>query len=175
MIPILQKAVFFSALLFASIIYCSEHETRIAWIEMRDLKGQVIQLEPDFLYAHVALQVGEKWLHAHPKRGVEVSDLAELVKIGSIKEVWASNKEDDSYLDHVSFFVGREFDSEFSWSDEKIYCAELIAKLLSIAPSPMHFDEKFWDPWFKKYEGLPGSSPSKLYSEVQRRGYERVF
>ena len=170
-----QKIFFLLALLIPNLSYCTETLTRIAWIEMRDANGQIIQLEPEMLYAHVAIQIGEQWLHAHPKHGVVLSDSAELQKTGVIREVWASDKENDSYLDHVSFFVGREFDSEFSWTDEKIYCAELIAKLLSIAPSPMHFDEKLWDPWFKKYEGLPGSSPSKLYSEVQRRGYERVF
>jgi len=152
-----------------------QHETRVAWIELRNKSGQIIQLEPEFFYAHVAIQVGNQWLHAHPKRGVELSSLTDLQDLGTVKEVWASGVEDNSYLEKAPSFLGKEFDSEFSWSDEKIYCAELVAKLLGIQPSPMHFDEQLWDPWFKKYEGLPGSSPSKIYHEVQRRGYERIF
>jgi len=165
----------FIASLALSMSASAKTETRLAWMELKDLAGQVIQLEPGFQYSHVAIQVGELWLHADPKQGVVLNDFNELKNLGEIKEVWASQEEDDSYLQNISFFIGKAFDSEFSWSDERIYCAELVAKLLDIPPSPMHFDDKFWDPWFKKYEGLPGSSPSKLYSEAKQRGYHRIF
>lgn len=161
---------------FSSVsIFAAKIETRIAWIELKDKAGDVIQLETDFYYAHVAIQIGTQWLHANPRRGVEMVEQAEVEKLGPIKEIWSSHEEDESYLSRVPFFIGREFDSEFSWSDDKVYCAELVAKLLSFNPSPMHFDEKFWDPWFQKYEGLPGSSPSKLYDQARQRGYQRIF
>lgn len=161
---------------FSSLtIFAAKTETRVAWIELRGKAGEVIQLEPDFFYAHVAIQIGSQWVHAHPKRGVEKVEQVELEKLGLIREVWSSFGENDSYIEKIPYYLGRDFDAEFSWSDEKIYCAELVAKLLGINPSPMHFDENLWDPWFKKYEGLPGSSPSKLYQEVQRRGYQRVY
>ncbi len=149
-------------------------QTRVAWMELRNKSGGVMQLEPDFYYAHIAIQIGNQWLHAHPQRGVESVSKEILENLGEIKEVLVSNEEDSSYLKEVPYYFGRAFDSEFSWTDEKIYCAELIAKLLRVQPTPMHFDLKYWHPWFQKYEGKPGSSPSKLYYELLNRGYEKL-
>jgi hypothetical protein len=150
-------------------------QVRVSWLEVRDSLGNVVHLEPNFDYAHVAIQVGNRWLHAHPNRGVELVSEQVLEQYGKIREVWASDDEDEAnYLDEIPYYLGRPFDNEFSWSDDKIYCAELIAKLLRVAPTPMHFDSKLWSSWYQKYEGKPGSSPSKLYFALQSRGYRQV-
>lgn len=149
-------------------------KTQVAWLELRDSKGQVIQLEPDFYFAHVAIEVNGKWLHANPRSGVELVSLEDLERVGKIKEILESD-EDEVDSEGVKFFQSRPFDHQYSWSDDEIYCAELVAKLLDIAPSPMHFDSKYWSSWFQKYEGLPGASPSKVYQELKKRGYHNRF
>jgi hypothetical protein len=150
-------------------------QTRVAWLELKDKSGTPVQLEPDFYYAHVAIAVGNRWLHAHPSRGVELIDRKTLNAFGEVQEILASEDENEDYLNYIQKFLGKPFDSEFDWSDEKIYCAELIAKLLKVAPTAMHFDNKYWNPWYQKYEGRPGSSPSKLYDELKGRGYQNIF
>lgn len=158
-------ACFFSRPLSAQI--------EVAWMELRNYHGEVIQLEPNFYFAHIAIKWKGQWLHAHPSRGVEWVSLQQLEGFGKIKEILVSDKDSEFLSKEVPRFLGRPFDSEFSWSDEKIYCAELIAKLLNIKPTPMHFDLKYWNPWYQKYEGYPGSSPAKLYHELQQQGYRR--
>ena len=149
-------------------------DTRVGWLELKTPKGETVQLEPDFYYAHIAIQIGNRWLHAHPQRGVEVVSREKLENFGKIKEVWASDDEDSSYLNKIDFYVGRSFDNQFSWSDEKIYCAELVAKLLQINPTPMHFDLDFWNQWYQQFEGKPGSSPSKIYQALRELNYYRM-
>jgi hypothetical protein len=171
----LRKRFLFSlwvGLSFASVV---KAQTRVAWLEIKDKSGTPVQLEPDFYYAHVAIGIGNRWLHAHPNRGVELVDRETLNSLGEIQEILASEDENEKYLNQIENYLGKPFDSEFDWSDEKIYCAELVAKLLNVPPSPMHFDNKYWNPWYQKYEGKPGSSPSKLYSELKSRGYENIF
>lgn len=150
-------------------------QTRVAWLEIKDNSGTPVQLEPDFYYAHVAIAIGNRWLHAHPNHGVELVERKKLNTFGEIQEILASEDEDEDYLNQIQKFLGKPFDSEFDWNDEKIYCAELVAKLLKVPPSPMHFDNKYWNPWYQKYEGQPGSSPSKLYYELKSRGYQNIF
>jgi len=158
--------------------FCSRasfSKTRVAWMELRTQEGKLIQLEPNFYYAHMAIQVGNHWLHANPRTGVELISVEQLERIGKIKEVLESHQGQDEFVEDVPFFLKRPFDNEYSWGDEKIYCSELVAKLLRVAPSPMHFDENFWPIWFQKYEGLPGASPSKLHKELKARGYISVL
>lgn len=168
---------FFLLLFFCGFIFgpMAKGQTRVAWLELKDKSGTPVQLEPDFYYAHVAIAVGNRWLHAHPNRGVELIDRKTLNAFGEVQEILASEDENEEYLNQIQKFLGKPFDSEFDWSDEKIYCAELIAKLLKVEPTAMHFDNKYWNPWYQKYEGKPGSSPLKLYEELKSRGYQNIF
>ena len=160
------------ALFFLGLPFPLFGKTQVAWLELRDQKGQLIQLESDFYYAHVAIKVHDRWLHANPRTGVEMVTEQRLETLGKIKEILETDL-DELNVEAISGFIHKPFDNEYSWSDEKIYCAELVAKLLDVAPSPMHFDSKYWNPWFQKYEGLPGASPGKLYQVLLARGYHR--
>lgn len=163
--------------LFIGLFVLSENiyaKSKVAWLQLQDSKGQVVQLEPNFYYAHVAIEVNGNWLHANPKSGVELVTIEALDRVGKIKEILESDEESVDFSG-VEFFISRPFDHEYSWNDDKIYCAELVAKLLNIPPSPMHFDLKYWHPWFQKYEGLPGASPAKIYQELKNRGYHNSF
>lgn len=147
---------------------------RVAWMTLIKPDGSVVQFEPDFLYAHIAIEIQGRWLHASPRKGVVIESRFELEKLGSIQEIWESGIEDPKYHLRVPKYLGKPFDYEFNWSDEKMYCAELLAKLLNIPAQPMHFDPKLWPAPYLKYEGLPGSSPKNLYTALKNRGYERV-
>lgn len=73
-------------------------------------------------------------------------------------------------------FEGLPFDRDFRWDNfdesgnEKIYCSELIAKLLSpfvasgLPPRPLTFNRlpDFWNSYFKGQvpEGIPGNAPA---------------
>jgi hypothetical protein len=174
--PTTAKVLFAYFILWGSLFSSAGFsKTRVGWMELNTQNGKPIQLEPGFYYAHMAIQVGNRWLHANPRSGVEIVSVEQLERVGKIKEILQSQEGQDEFTDQVPFFLNRPFDNEYSWSDEKIYCAELVAKLLGVAPSPMHFDDNFWPSWFQKYEGLPGSSPSKLYKELKGRGYISVL
>ena len=167
----LKKWLFWIGMSGCVFPFKGQSQTEVAWLEFRTPQGQIVQLEPDFFYAHVAIKVDHRWLHANPRSGVEIISTEKLEKLGKIKEVLVSFQDEFDFSSDGSSFLNKPFDHEYSWSDDKIYCAELVAKMLKISPSPMHFDEQFWPPFFQKYEGLPGASPAKLYRELKRRGY----
>ncbi len=145
-------------ILFASQAYA---DTKIAFLELRTYDGKILQLEPNGRFAHVAISYGDKWLHAHPLRGVELVNLSILEKVGKIKAVVSVSV--NSLSDNaVKRFLGKPYDSQFSWTDEGIYCSELIAKLLGIAPKPMRFRGPYWPAEYRKREGEPGISPDEL-------------
>ncbi len=145
----------------------------VAFIEMRDYDGQVIQLEPNGKYAHMAISYRGNWLHAHPFRGVEVVSKEELEKMGEIKVILTKSDFEALSEVEVARYLGKPYDSEFSWSDAKIYCAELIAKLLGINPLPMSFDAEFWSEELQRMKGLLGLSPDDLFPVLLERGYKK--
>jgi hypothetical protein len=150
-------------LIFILLVATSVHASvDIAFIEILKPNGKPLQLETNGRFAHMAISFEGHWLHAHPVRGVELVSRTEVEKVGKIKEVI---RVDEFILSgtRVSTYLGKPFDREYSWSDEKMYCSELIAKLLSIPPEPMHFDPRLWPPQYQKYEGLPGISPDDIY------------
>lgn len=151
------------AMLFLILPIISNAAIEVAFIEVRDRNGKLVQLEPDGRFAHIAISYHGKWLHSHPYRGVELVDEKELLKIGSIGEttVVSSTKDLDSTL--VSALIGRPYDREFSWTNESYYCSELVAKLLDIPPEPMDFSSPIWPKEYQKLNGQLGSSPDDIY------------
>jgi hypothetical protein len=142
----------------------------VAFLEIRKWNGEIKELEPGFKYSHVALQTEGGWLHAHPVRGVEIISDELLEKVGKIRKVL--RREDISLSEHsLQQFLGKPYDSEFSWTDEKIYCAELVGKLIDLEPTPMHFDPALWPAHFLQFEGELGTSPKKIHDfMLQIRG-----
>lgn len=134
----------------------------VAFIEMRNYYGQVIQLEPGGRFAHSAISYQGQWLQAHPIRGVELVPLETIRKMGQIKELIEVSNLDELDSVQVNAMLGKPFDSEYLWDDQKIYCSELVAKLIGLEPKPMYFSEA-WPIEFQKYNGLPGLSPDAIY------------
>ncbi|MGE0632595.1 MAG: hypothetical protein AB7O96_09320 [Pseudobdellovibrionaceae bacterium] len=142
----------------------------VAFIEIRNSKGDVVQLEPDGKFAHMAISYRNLWLHAHPAKGVEIVEREELEKLGPIKflaTIPTPIKLDES---EVKKFLGKSYDQQFSWTNEKIYCSELIAKLLKIEPQPMSFESQVWSAKYKKLKGELGLSPDDIFKIFEKRG-----
>jgi hypothetical protein len=84
------------------------------------------------------------------------------------------------YTYYVSYFHNKPFDHDYLWNnftkegDEKLYCAEFIAKLLNhflspkLSPTPMEYSRNYnyWRQYFghEPPQGKPGVSPSNFES-----------
>lgn len=138
----------------------------VAFIEVRDSNGKVLQLENNGRYAHMAISYRNMWLHSYPNRGVELISNQALEKIGSVTVIELKNQPAITEAE-VSKYIGKPFDFEFSWDDNKIYCAELVAKLLRIKPTPMQFSAAFWPKSYQKFNGNPGISPDDIFNQLR--------
>jgi Permuted papain-like amidase enzyme, YaeF/YiiX, C92 family len=139
---------------------------QIAFLEFYTPDGRLIELEPGGRFAHVAISYRGGWLHAHPFRGVEVISTEGLSKMGKITSVVNVPQLKEIPERTVSQFLGKPYDADFSWTDDKIYCSELIAKIFGMKPEPMHFDPRLWPERYRRFEGLPGLSPDKVYRRI---------
>ena len=139
--------------------------TEVLFLEVKNPDGKTIKLEPDFPYAHVALANDGLIIHSHPKTGVEIISVNDLEKFGVIKEkvsvIFPEGQE------ALQKWVGAPYDPYFSWDDQGFYCSELVAKILGIAPEPMHFDPVLWPPIYQALEGEMGISPGKIYRKIR--------
>lgn len=142
---------------------------KVAFIELRNYKGEIIQLEPNGQFAHMAVSYRGQWLHAHPLNGVEIISQADLEKIGSIKTIITLLEYDELDIKQVEKYLGKPYDFEYSWGEERIYCAELVAKLLNIDPLPMNFESSFWSSNYSSLRGKLGLSPDDLYQHFKRK------
>lgn len=158
-----RLGVFFLWLVVAPCCAFGKSLVEVGFIELKNWHGDIRLLEPDFRFAHVALRVNGKWVHAHPIRGVEWVSLAVLEELGKVTMKIELSHKQEVDMELLRNLLGRPYDTEFSWNDDKLYCSELVAKLLGIEPEPMHFDPKLWPEHYLKYEGLPGISPGGLF------------
>ncbi|MES3036963.1 MAG: YiiX/YebB-like N1pC/P60 family cysteine hydrolase [Bdellovibrionota bacterium] len=134
----------------------------VAFLEHYDTNGNLVQLEPGGRFYHMAISFQGKWLQAHPYQGVVLVDIDELEKMGTVTEIVRVNSPELT-LEDIKPYLGLRYDQNFSWDDDKMYCSELVAKLLNIQPIPMVFAPGLWPPQYQQYNGLPGISPDKIY------------
>ncbi len=147
---------------------CSSLE--VSFLEIRNSKGEVIQLEPDFPYAHVVISLEGRVLHSHPRTGVVWTDLSDVNQFGTVKETMSVDSK-EGMAQEIEQWIGRPYDSHFSWGNDAFYCSELVAKVLGIPPEPMHFDPDLWPPKFLELEGEPGISPGKIYRKISGQDF----
>jgi len=161
--------MFFALCCFAT----AESETQVLFLELRNGQGEVLLLEPDFPYAHVAVQLRDgKIIHSHPRGGVQEVTYKQLGNFGTVKESVVIERE-TSEISNEEFekLLGKPYDFGFSWDNDRFYCSELVAKILGISPEPMHFDQALWPPSFWELEGKPGISPGKIYRKLKSQAF----
>lgn len=168
-----MRILFFVLLVFPSTLLA---QAKVAFLESRDRKGHLVQLEAGGRFSHVAISYKGKWLHSHPFRGVEIVSSEELQKMGHIAEVVSLAETPELSAEQLKNFLGKPYDKDFSWQDdERFYCSELIAKILGLPPEPMKFSAAAWPVRFQKLRGQPGVSPDGLYRKVKTKAQIKNF
>lgn len=81
-------------------------------------------------------------------------------------------------------WMGRPFDSSYTWDDEKLYCSEFVAKFLEVflgpvlPPKPLDFS-RHWDYWSSVLnpvpQGEPGNSPGDLEKTNEFTSIGEIF
>lgn len=147
-------------------------------IKLFDENGRIIQLEKDGCYAHTAILVGKKWMHAGPRNGVEFISSLDDMKLdgmfgprGFEVDIFYKFRVDRLSQDFIDRFIGKAYDPEYIWESEGAYCSELIARALGIPPSPMKFDKDIWGEDYASGRQELGISPDDLIRPLLLRGY----
>jgi hypothetical protein len=138
----------------------------IAFLELHDRRGKLIQLEPNGRFGHVAISYHGQWLHSRPYYGVELVSLETLQKVGSLAAILTLPLENEPDEATVQKLLGKHFDAKYSWDDDSYYCSELIGKLLKLSPEPMSFQAPVWPPEFQSLNGKLGLSPDDIYRKL---------
>lgn len=157
-----MRNAFLVIILFSASL--SFAKTRIAFLEQYDRNGNRVQYEPGGRFVHSAIQfdeIGDRWLNAYPGEGVAVISLEQLQHHGTIAEVVEIPQ--TVHMSQVKPYLGLPFDFWYEWSDDAIYCSELIAKILDIPTRPMKINKQVWPKNYWHLEGQPGLSPDALY------------
>jgi hypothetical protein len=159
----LSMAIFFN-------LSTAHARTRIAFLESYNSQGKLIQYEPGGRFAHTAIQfdeIGDRWLNAYPKEGVALISWEELNRRGIVAEIVEIPQQVKA--SQVMPLLGRPFDYWYSWSDDALYCSELIAKIFNISTQPMKFNREVWPKNYWHLEGLPGASPDQIWLWAQKQ------
>ena len=137
----------------------------------------MIEQEENSNYSHMGIYLGDNQVAEAYFDKVKIVSLQEFKnKTDPKRKILirrALNVPDDfrSLLSsQIQIYLNRPYDRWFLWSDEAIYCSELVFKVLKpliefsdLAPKPMHFDQnpEFWDRYFRGRtpRGEQGISP----------------
>jgi len=164
-----MKPLLWICLLFSVGAY-SRNPEQVLFLEVKNSQGEIVQLEPDFPYAHVLISVEGQWAHSHPKTGVQRIGNSQIKQFGEPREMFEVELPHEAPK-KITDWLGLPYDMSFQWTNDKFYCSELVAKILQMDPEPMHFDPQLWPPSFQEFEGLPGVSPGKIYRYLKAKGF----
>jgi hypothetical protein len=148
-------------------------QVEIAFFKIYKSDGSLIQLEENGQFAHVALSTDQGWLHSHPYKGVILNSDLDNFPFRSYQVEVLSRQAKRVVYYYYNYYLDLPYDNEFSWDDEKLYCSEVIAKILNIKPTPMSFDSEVWGDGHPQ-KGKLGISPDEIYEAALRRGFKKV-
>lgn len=167
----MSSIVLFVCVVFFGYPSSAQAGVHVAFFEIRDTSGRLVQLEVNGRFAHVAISYRGGWLHAHPIRGVE--RVESLSEIGAATEILVQPSLPDLSEANVAPFLGRAYDPRFRWDDlSSTYCSKLVAQLLAVEPIPMTFATEHWSDRSELPHLEPGLSPDDLYTILKSgRGF----
>ncbi len=147
-------------------------DVKVAFIEARNLWRTTIEYEPQGRFFHTAISVGDQWLHAHPRKGVELID--DLTEFGPYKEILRTDQYEEPNENFLRRHLNLPFNLFTSWNhDLSTYCSKIIGKFFNIKPEIMRFESPGW----KNIPNLPrgelGLSPDDLYKKLQDIGFKK--
>jgi hypothetical protein len=161
-------------LFFSFVVYLTKAQAlEVLFLEKRDANGKLIQLEEKGRFFHVAIKYGECWLHTDTYRGV-VCDVQIPMKYGNPAVILHHDRY-PWHEERVSELLGLPYDYDYMWGDNRIYCSELLARLLDLKPKPMKFNTPFWSARNKLPIGDLGLSPDGAYEALKQNGFEESF
>lgn len=140
---------------------------------------KLIEKQENSIYSHMAVVLKvqkDKVIVAHAWDKVKVQSLKEfnaITKKGSklmVRRHVSKRKFDELYSLYMKHFDGVEYDKEFLWDNDKLYCSEFVYKLFNLVtdeltpPKKMRYDyaRDYWSRYFngKIPDGLDGNSPA---------------
>lgn len=160
--------------LFFSSSFIVNAQTKLAFIKVYQSNGTLLQLEENGEFTHIAISIDNRWLHAHPSRGVEFVDTIEEIGYLKFEVIMLENKQLSLSEGSYSRFLNLPYDGDFIWTDDAIYCSELIAKILGIKPTPMTFSARVWGGEHPS-KGLLGISPDEIFNEAKNIGFRELL
>ncbi len=160
-------------LVLSLFIQSVQGKVAIAFFKVYKPDGKILQLEKDGVFSHVAISIEKGWLHAYPKKGVELIKNFDDIAFKKFDVEILDNKSLNIPIASYQKYYGLPYDDKYSWDDSKIYCSELVAKILKFQPSPMSFDSNIWG---KEHQGKGemGISPDEIYDEALKHGFRKV-
>lgn len=154
--------LFFSASTFATV--------KMAFLQLKHPDGRIVQFEKGGEFGHVAVSYKGQWLHAHPKRGVELID--RLDDLGTIAVILKSEEWVEPTDAFVESILGLPFSIRKAWDDERFsYCTKLIARYYDMEPKIMNFSSASWKGIPDLPRGQKGLSADDLYQALFSEGF----
>ncbi len=145
-------------------------KVEVVFLQLRHANGEIVQFEKGGEFGHVAVSYKGKWLHAHPTRGVELTD--DLSDIGTIAVVLKNEELNEPTDEFVNTELGKPFDIRKSWSDPGFtYCTKLIALYYGIEPGIMTFSSQGWKGIPNLPRGEKGLSADDFYKALFNEGF----
>lgn len=166
-----MSKIILKILIFFALSNSCYAKVEIAYIEIRNSNGKIVQLEPNGRFAHIAIAFGNMWLHSHPYRGVELVRENDLKLIGKIYKI-SYNSADNLTDKNIAEYLNHPYDNNYLWERTGLYCSELVGKLLNIKPLPMSFSMPIWNQISNKSRGSLGLSPDDIYQIMETRESE---
>lgn len=164
----MKPFVFLCAFLISFLSLSVWATNKVAFLEVYDSHGRLVQYEPNSRFGHSAILVGDKWLQSYPGEGVQLITWEQLQHRGRIAEILEIPT--NIQVADALPYLGKPFDFYYTWNDDSFYCSELLAKILGIPPQPMQFNREVWPPTYWPLEGQPGMSPDKIYRILRGPG-----
>lgn len=143
----------------------------VVFIPMRDHSGNIVEFEQGGQFAHIAVLYKGLWLHAHPKRGVELTK--NLKDFGNEFVILTNADYSEPTEEFVKSQLGKPFSYLKPWEDETYqYCSKLISQAFNIPPSEMTFKGPGWHGRRDLPRGALGASADKLYRIFLSLGFK---
>jgi hypothetical protein len=154
----------------------AQASVQVAFFECRTSKEELIPLEKNGRFCHVAIQVLGGWVEAHPLYGVRLTK--SLSEIGEPAEV-LEHKAYSASKRKAKKVVGLPYDYNFNWNKQhSYYCSKLVAKLIQgfdFKLKKMSFSTSYWG--FKRGDlpiGALGISPDDVYQQLKQKKFKRI-
>jgi hypothetical protein len=129
-------------------------------------RGQLMRLEPGGQFAHVAIAVRDRYLHAHAAVGVEMTD--SLDAFGVNIHVFENPAVPEPTDEQVRRYLRLRYHPRLEWNDNDgtTYSARLVGELLGIAPRPALFQAEIWAGY--DAGSTVGLSPDDIHQIITR-------